>query len=77
MEQLPVPVVPGLVVTIEPILSTGGHETKLLDDNWSQTTADGSITAQFEHTVAVFSDRTEILTLADQGDLLLDFPAFV
>ena len=76
-EQLPVPVVPGLVVTIEPILSLGGGQTRLLDDGWSQATVDASITAQFEHTLAVFSDRTEVLTLRDPQQLSLDFPPFV
>ncbi|ORC31889.1 type I methionyl aminopeptidase [Marispirochaeta aestuarii] len=77
VDQLPCPVVPGLVVTIEPIVSLGGSATKLLDDGWSQTTVDGSLTAQFEHTVAVFSTHTEVLTMRNQRDLLLDFPPFI
>lgn len=56
------PIVPGMVFTIEPILSLGAAETKTLTDGWSLVTVDNSLTAQFEHTVAVFSDRTEILT---------------
>ena len=77
MDHIPCPVVPGLVVTIEPIVSLGGSATRLLEDGWSQTTVDGSLTAQFEHTVAVFSDHTEVLTLRNQQDLMLDFPPFI
>ncbi len=77
VEQRPRPVVPGLVVTIEPIISLGGSETRLLEDGWSQTTRDGSLTAQFEHTVAVFSAHTEVLTLENQQEILLDFPPFI
>ena len=56
------PIVPGMVFTIEPILSLGEAETKTLADGWSLVTVDNSLTAQFEHTLAVFSDRTEILS---------------
>ena len=56
------PVVPGMVFTIEPILTLGGSEVVFLDDKWSIVTSDSSITAQFECTIAVFSNRTEILT---------------
>lgn len=56
------PIVPGMVFTIEPILSLGEAETKTLADGWSLVTVDNSLTAQFEHTLAVFSDHTEILT---------------
>ena len=56
------PIVPGMVFTIEPILSLGEAETKTLADGWSLVTVDNSLTAQFEHTLAVFSDRTDILS---------------
>ena len=56
------PVVPGMVITIEPILTLGKCDVVFLDDNWSIVTRDSSLTAQFECTIAVFSDRTEILT---------------
>ncbi len=56
------PVVPGMVFTIEPILTLGGKDFTFLDDKWSVVTKDSSITAQFECTIAVFGNRTEILT---------------
>ena len=70
-----IPVVPGMVITIEPILVSGGNEIKTLDDNWSIVTKDNKQTAQFECTIAVFSDRTEILTLqAINLHKYIDFP---
>ncbi len=56
------PVVPGMVFTIEPILTLGETEVIFLDDKWSIVTRDSSLTAQFECTLAVFGNRTEILT---------------
>ncbi len=77
VSQLPVPVVPGLVLTVEPILTTGNGETNLFDDGWSQITRDGARTAQFEHTVAVFSDHVEVLTMEKDSYISLDFPPYV
>ncbi len=57
------PIVPGMVLNIEPVLTLGSGEVKKLDDGWSYITADGSLSAQFEFTVSVRSDRTDILTL--------------
>ena len=56
------PVVPGMVFTIEPIVTLGSNEVVFLDDKWSIVTKDSSLTAQFECTIAVFGNRTEILT---------------
>jgi methionyl aminopeptidase len=56
------PVVPGMVFTIEPALGLGGVALKADPDGWSLRTRDGSPVAQFEHTMAVFADRTEVLT---------------
>lgn len=54
---------PGLVFTIEPMLNIGSKEYKLLDDKWTVVTADGSLSAQFEHTIAVRSNGiVEVLT---------------
>ena len=53
---------PGLVVAIEPMVNLGGHETRLLTDDWTVVTADGSLSAHFEHTIAVTDDGHEILT---------------
>ena len=56
---------PGLTVALEPMLNLGGEETRLLADDWTVVTADGSLSAHFEHTVAVTDDGHEILT--DRG----------
>lgn len=56
------PIVPGMVFTIEPVLTLGSGETTTLDDSWSIVTSDGQDTAQFEHTIAIFGKRTEVLT---------------
>jgi methionyl aminopeptidase len=53
---------PGLVVAVEPMLTLGGDATKVLDDGWTVVTADGSLSAHFEHTVAVTDDGHEVLT---------------
>ena len=53
----------GMVLAIEPMVNAGGDEIELLDDGWTVITADGSMSAHFEHTVAVLRDRMEILTL--------------
>jgi methionyl aminopeptidase len=53
---------PGLVVAVEPMLTLGGDGTKVLDDGWTVVTADGSLAAHFEHTVAVTEDGHEVLT---------------
>lgn len=53
---------PGMVFTIEPMLNVGSHEVELLGDGWTALTADGSLSAQFEHTIAVTKEGVEILT---------------
>ena len=53
---------PGLTVALEPMLNLGGEETRLLADDWTVVTADGSLSAHFEHTVAVTDDGHEVLT---------------
>jgi methionyl aminopeptidase len=53
---------PGLVVAIEPMLTLGRDGTRLLDDDWTVVTADGSLAAHFEHTIAVTDDGHEVLT---------------
>lgn len=57
------PVVPGMVFTVEPILTRGKDEVEVLSDGWSVITKDRMPCAQFEHTIAVFGDKTEILTI--------------
>lgn len=53
---------PGLVIAIEPMLMLGDEQTRLLADEWTVVTADGSLAAHFEHTVAVTEDGPEVLT---------------
>jgi methionyl aminopeptidase len=53
---------PGLTLAIEPMLTTGGEETKVLPDGWTVVTADGSLAAHFEHTVAITAEGSSILT---------------
>jgi methionyl aminopeptidase len=54
---------PGMIFTIEPMISMGTGLHRIWDDDWTAVTADGSRTAQFEHTVLVTDDGVEILTL--------------
>ena len=53
---------PGMVFTIEPMVNVGGPETKLLPDQWTVCTADGSRSAQFEHTLAITEHGPDLLT---------------
>jgi len=53
---------PGLVVAIEPMVNVGDWRTEVLDDGWTVVTADGSLSAHFEHTIAVTADGPEVLT---------------
>ena len=52
----------GNVFALEPMVNAGGPETRLLDDGWSVVTADGSLSAHFEHTIAITDDGPEVLT---------------
>jgi len=54
--------VEGLVIAIEPMVNAGGHDVVLGDDGWTITTRDGSLSAHWEHTVAVTADGPRILT---------------
>jgi methionyl aminopeptidase len=54
---------PGMVFAIEPMVNAGTHKTKVLDDGWSVVTADGELSAHFEHTIAITDHGPEILTL--------------
>ena len=53
----------GMVFTIEPMLTLGTHEWDIWSDNWTVTTKDKSITAQFEHTLVVTESGARVLTL--------------
>jgi methionyl aminopeptidase len=56
------PVSEGLCIAIEPMVNLGRPETRLLDDGWTVVTADGSLSAHFEHTVAVTAEGPVVLT---------------
>ena len=53
---------PGLCLAIEPMLTLGSHDTRILDDDWTIVTRDGTLAAHFEHTIAITANGPEILT---------------
>jgi len=56
---------PGMTIAIEPMVNQGTHRVRVLDDDWTTVTADGKLSAHFEHTVAITPDGPVILTLPD------------
>ena len=56
---------PGMVIAIEPMVNMGTHKVRVLDDDWTTVTADGKLSAHFEHTIAVTSNGPVILTSPD------------
>lgn len=56
---------PGMTIAIEPMVNEGTDDVKQLPDKWTYVTADGMLSAHYEHTVAVLSDGPEILTRVD------------
>jgi len=52
----------GMTLAIEPMVNQGGHEVVILEDGWTTVTLDGKLSAHFEHTVLVTSDKPRILT---------------
>jgi methionyl aminopeptidase len=66
-----IPLVPGMVFTIEPMINAGKKELHILSDNWTAVTNDGSLSAQFEHTVLVTEEGFESLTPFDLDGPLL------
>jgi methionyl aminopeptidase len=57
----------GMALAIEPMLVLGDPHTRMLDDDWTVVTADGSLAAHFEHTVAITADGPWVLTAEDGG----------
>ena len=53
---------PGMVFTIEPMINAGKHQCKILADDWTAVTRDGSLSAQWEHTIVVTESGVEVLT---------------
>jgi len=54
---------PGMVLAVEPMVNAGGAQVRILDDGWTAVTADGGLSAHFEHTIAVMEGGPEILSL--------------
>ncbi len=52
----------GMCFTIEPMINLGGYEVEILEDDWTAVTRDGSLSAQFEHTLVVTKNGCEVLT---------------
>lgn len=53
---------PGMVLAIEPMINEGGYRTRILDDGWTAVTEDGSLSAHFEHTVAITEHGPSVLS---------------
>jgi len=65
----------GMTFTIEPMINLGGKRTRVLDDDWTAVTLDGSLSAQFEHSLAVTEDGYEIFTSSPLGWTAPPYPA--
>ncbi len=61
-------IVPGMVLAIEPMINLGTGDVDLLDDDWTVVTSDRKTSCHMEHTVAVFKDHTEVLTMLNPGE---------
>jgi len=57
----------GMTIAIEPMITAGHYTTRTLPDKWTVVTADGSLSAHFEHTVAITSSGPRILTLPSEA----------
>jgi methionyl aminopeptidase len=58
--------VPGMTICIEPIINAGTHQIKTLPDGWTTETADGALSAHFEHQILITDGKPEILTPWDR-----------
>ena len=56
---------PGMTIALEPMVNVGTWQTRVLPDGWTVETADGKLSAHFEHTIAITDDRAEVLTRLD------------
>ncbi|MEF2919827.1 MAG: type I methionyl aminopeptidase [Acutalibacteraceae bacterium] len=56
---------PGMTIAIEPMITMGDYKVKVLDDDWTTVTVDGSLAAHFEHTVAITPNGPVIMTIPD------------
>ena len=62
-----VPLKPGMIFTVEPMINLGRPQVKVLSDGWTAVTRDRSLSAQFEHSVGVTETGYEIFTLSPKG----------
>ena len=53
----------GMTLALEPMVNTGDWRTRVGDDHWTVLTADGSLSAHFEHTIAITDNKPEVLTM--------------
>ena len=53
---------PGMVFAVEPMVNAGGADVRMLDDEWTAVTADGSLSAHFEHTILITENGPDVLT---------------
>ena len=58
-----------MTIAIEPMVNAGRPEVRTLGDRWTVVTADGSLSAHFEHTVAITDNGPRIITLSEQASL--------
>ncbi|MFH2098217.1 MAG: type I methionyl aminopeptidase [Pseudomonadota bacterium] len=52
----------GMTLAIEPMVNAGGHDVKVLEDGWTAVTTDGSLSAHFEHTIAILESGPKVLS---------------
>ena len=57
--------IPGMTLAIEPMVNVGGHEVRVLKDNWTVVTIDGKLSAHYENTVLITDGEPEILTVTE------------
>lgn len=57
--------VPGMTIAIEPMVNAGSFGVKVMPDGWTVLTQDGSLSAHFEHTIAITADGPKIMTICD------------
>lgn len=57
--------VAGMVIAVEPMINAGGYAVRVLDNDWTVVTCDGSLSAHYENTIAITDGEAEILTMAE------------
>jgi methionyl aminopeptidase len=57
--------VKGMTIAVEPMVIVGGEAVRVLDNNWTVVTVDGSLSAHYENTIAITDGEPEILTMAE------------